>query len=138
MIHVNIRGVLHGIAAVLPRMEAQGSRPHRQRVLGRRFRRAADPPPSTPRPNLPVRAISEGLRKESDRIRCTCIYPGVVESELANTISDPGGTRADGVVPQDWRSRPTRSGASILYAIEQPADVDVNEIVVRRQLATLV
>jgi hypothetical protein len=40
------------------------------------------------RPNFAVRAISEGLRKESDRIRCTCVYPGVVESELANTISD--------------------------------------------------
>jgi NADP-dependent 3-hydroxy acid dehydrogenase YdfG len=36
-----------------------------------------------------VREISEGLRKESDKIRCTCVYPGVVESELADTISDP-------------------------------------------------
>jgi NADP-dependent 3-hydroxy acid dehydrogenase YdfG len=35
-----------------------------------------------------VRAISEGLRKESDKIRCTCVYPGVVESELADTISE--------------------------------------------------
>jgi hypothetical protein len=35
-----------------------------------------------------VRAISEGLRKESDKIRCTCVYPGGVESELADTISD--------------------------------------------------
>ena len=43
---------------------------------------------SMQRPNFAVRAISEGLRKESDKIRCTCVYPGVVESELANTISD--------------------------------------------------
>jgi NADP-dependent 3-hydroxy acid dehydrogenase YdfG len=40
------------------------------------------------RPPSSVRAISEGLRKESDKIRCTCVYPGVVESELADTISD--------------------------------------------------
>jgi NADP-dependent 3-hydroxy acid dehydrogenase YdfG len=80
-----------------------------------------------------VRAISEGLRKESE---CTCVYPGVVTSELANTVSDPG---ARGRM-QSYRKiaiEPPAIGRAIQFAIEQPNDVDVNEIVVR-PLATQV
>jgi NADP-dependent 3-hydroxy acid dehydrogenase YdfG len=83
-----------------------------------------------------VQAISEGLRKESDKIRCTCVYPGVVTSELANTISDS-------IARERMRSyrkiaiEPAAIGRAIQFAIEQPKDVDVNEIVVR-PLATQV
>jgi NADP-dependent 3-hydroxy acid dehydrogenase YdfG len=83
-----------------------------------------------------VRAISEGLRKESGKVRCTCIYPGVVTSELASTISDPSAReRMEGY--RKIAIGPDAIGRAILYALEQPGDVDVNEIVVR-PLATQV
>lgn len=83
-----------------------------------------------------VRAISEGLRKESGKVRCTCIYPGVIESELANTISDKT-ARENMIAYRRMAIQPDSIGRAIQYAIEQPGDVDVNEIVVR-PLATQV
>lgn len=129
MIDVNIRGVLHGIAAVLPRMEAQGHGHiiNVSSVGGFVVQPTAAVYAAT---KFAVRAISEGLRKESDRIRCTCIYPGVVTSELADTISDPVARER----MQSYRKlaiEPDAIGRAIQFAIEQPGDVDVNEIVVR-------
>lgn len=129
MIDVNIRGVLHGIAAVLPEMESQGSGQiiNVSSVGGFVVQPSAAVYSAT---KFAVRAISEGLRKENGTIRSTCIYPGVVESELAETISDEGSRermrryRADGIEPE-------AIGQAIRYAIEQPANVDANEIVVR-------
>ncbi len=83
-----------------------------------------------------VRAILERLRKESNTIRCTCVYPGAVESELANTISDPV-ARERMTSYRTMATQPDAIGRSIQFAIEQPEDVDVNEIVVR-PLATQV
>lgn len=77
-----------------------------------------------------VRAISDGLRQENDRIRVTCIHPGVVESELADTITDP--TAAE--LMRTYRAialKPDAIARAVRYAIEQPEDVDVSEIVVR-------
>jgi len=77
-----------------------------------------------------VLAISEGLRLENQDVRVTVISPGVVESELAATISDPSARAA----MQDFRKialAPDAIGRAIAYAIEQPADVDVNEIIIR-------
>ncbi len=77
-----------------------------------------------------VRAISDGLRQESDKIRVTVICPGVVESELADTISDE--TAHDAM--REFRRialSPDAVARAISYAIEQPPDVDVSEIVVR-------
>ncbi len=135
MIDVNIRGVLHGIAAVLPRMEAQGHGHvvNVSSVGGFVVQPTAAVYAAT---KFAVRAISEGLRKESDKIRCTCVYPGVVESELANTISDPV-ARERMIGYRKMAIQPEAIGRSIQYAIEQPNDVDVNEIVVR-PLATQV
>ena len=72
----------------------------------------------------------EGLRQETKDIRVTIISPGVVESELANTISNAG-TRE---MMKQFRAvalKPDAIAHAIAYAIEQPAEVDVNEIVVR-------
>jgi NADP-dependent 3-hydroxy acid dehydrogenase YdfG len=129
MIDVNIRGVLHGIAAVLPRMEAQGHGHiiNVSSVGGFVVQPTAAVYAAT---KFTVRAISEGLRKESDRIRCTCICPGVVTSELVDTISDPVARER----MQSYRKlaiEPDAIGRAIQFAIEQPGDVDVNEIVVR-------
>jgi NADP-dependent 3-hydroxy acid dehydrogenase YdfG len=129
MIDVNIRGVLHGIAAVLPRMEA-GGHGHIINVssVGGFVVQPTGAVYSATK--FAVRAISEGLRKESDKIRCTCVYPGVVTSELANTISDPVARER----MHSYRKNaigPAAIGRAIQFAIEQPNDVDVNEIVVR-------
>jgi NADP-dependent 3-hydroxy acid dehydrogenase YdfG len=135
MIDVNIRGVLHGIAAVLPRMEArgQGHIVNVSSVGGFVVQPTAAVYAAT---KFAVRAISEGLRKESNKVRCTCIYPGVIESELADTISDKT-ARENMIVYRKTAIQPDAIGRAIQYAIEQPGDVDVNEIVVR-PLATQV
>ena len=135
MIDVNIRGVLHGIAAVLPGMEArgQGHIVNVSSVGGFVVQPTAAVYAAT---KFAVRAISEGLRKESAKVRCTCIYPGVVTSELANTISDPT-ARERMISYRKMAIEPDAIGRAILYAIEQPNEVDVNEIVVR-PLATQV
>lgn len=135
MINVNIRGVLHGIAAVLPGMEAQGHGHviNVSSVGGFVVQPTAAVYAAT---KFAVRAISEGLRKESDKIRCTCVYPGVVESELAETISDET-ARERMKAYRKLAISPDAIGRAIQFAIEQPNDVDVNEIVVR-PLATQV
>jgi len=77
-----------------------------------------------------VRAISEGLRQEHRDIRVTCIHPGVVRSELADTITDPAAAEA----MKTYRAialQPDAIARAVRFAIEQPDDVDVNEIVVR-------
>ncbi|MDF3833246.1 SDR family oxidoreductase [Cupriavidus basilensis] len=129
MIDVNIRGVLHGIAAVLPSMEQQG---HGQVVNVSSIGGLAVSPTAAVycATKFAVRAISDGLRQESDKIRVTVICPGVVESELADTISDETARNA----MREYRRialAPDAIARAIAYAIEQPADVDVSEIVVR-------
>ncbi|MGO4312694.1 SDR family oxidoreductase [Pseudomonas sp. KB_15] len=130
MIDVNIRGVLHGIAAGLPLMQQQKSG---------QFINIASIGAYTVSPTaavycatkFAVRAISEGLRQEvGGDIRVTVISPGVTESELAESISDEGG-RAE---MREFRkiAIPAMAVArAIAYAIEQPADVDVSELIVR-------
>ena len=75
-------------------------------------------------------AISEGLRLENTDVRVTVITRGVVESELADTISDPSARKA----MKEFRKvalSPHAIASAIAYAIDQPADGDVNEIIVR-------
>jgi NADP-dependent 3-hydroxy acid dehydrogenase YdfG len=129
MIDVNIRGVLHGIAAVLPGMEARG----RGQIInvssigGHRVSPTAAVYCAT---KFAVRAISDGLRQETDRIRVTVICPGVVESELADTISDEAAREA----MKTYRRiaiKPEAIAGAIAYAIGQPDDVDVSELIVR-------
>jgi NADP-dependent 3-hydroxy acid dehydrogenase YdfG len=129
MIDVNIRGVLHGIAAVLPRMQEQG---HGQVINISSIGGLAVSPTAAVycATKFAVRAISDGLRQESDKIRVTVICPGVVESELADTISDSTARNA----MREFRRialPPDAVARAISYAIEQPAEVDVSEIVVR-------
>jgi NADP-dependent 3-hydroxy acid dehydrogenase YdfG len=130
MIDVNIRGVLHGIAAALPIMQQQRSG---QFINIASIGAYAVSPTAAVycATKYAVRAISEGLRQEvGGDIRVTLVSPGVTESELAESISDEGG-RAE---MREFRkiSIPAEAIArAIAYAIEQPADVDVSEISVR-------
>lgn len=129
MVDVNIKGVLHGIAAVLPGMLAQGS----GHIINIASVGALTVSPTAAvycATKYAVRAISDGLRQENDRLRITCIHPGVVESELADSITD----EATAGMMQTYRAialQPDAIGRAVRYAIEQPEDVDVNEIVVR-------
>ncbi|WP_434643907.1 SDR family oxidoreductase [Achromobacter piechaudii] len=129
MIDVNIRGVLHGIAAVLPTMEAQGY----GQVINISSIGGLSVSPTAAvycATKYAVRAISDGLRQESDRIRVTVICPGVVESELADSITDDTAREAMHAFRRIALT-PDAIARAVAYAIEQPADVDVSEIVLR-------
>ena len=130
MIDVNIRGVLHGIAAGLPLMQQQKSG---QFINIASIGAYAVSPTAAVycATKFAVRAISEGLRQEvGGDIRVTVISPGVTESDLAESISDED-SRA---LMRDFRSIAIPAMAiarAIAYAVEQPADVDVSELIVR-------
>ncbi|TIU46429.1 MAG: SDR family oxidoreductase [Mesorhizobium sp.] len=129
MVDVNIKGVLHGIAAVLPEMTARGSG-HIINIASVGALSVAPTAAVYCATKYAVRAISDGLRQENDDIRVTCIHPGVVESELAHSITDPLAAEA----MKTYRAialQPDAIGRAVRFAIEQPDDVDVNEIVIR-------
>jgi NADP-dependent 3-hydroxy acid dehydrogenase YdfG len=129
MIDVNLRGVLHGIAAVLPVMRAQGSGHivNVSSVSGLRVDPTAAVYSAT---KFAVRALSEGLRQESRDIRVTVVSPGLTATELSDGISDPA--VQEGVRAMMRIALPADAiAAAIAYAIGQPAEVDVNELVVR-------
>jgi NADP-dependent 3-hydroxy acid dehydrogenase YdfG len=136
MVDVNIKGVLYGIAAALPRFQTQNSGhlinissvaghvvfPGGAVYCGTKFA---------------VRAIAEGFRQEAGaNIRSTIICPGAVKSELITHITDAGTAEAlkpltDTAIEADAIAR------AVAFAIEQPADVDVNELIVRPTIQTL-
>lgn len=129
MVDVNIKGVLHGIAAVLPEFTQRGS----GHVINIASIGALAVSPTAAvycATKFAVRAISDGLRQERPDIRVTCIHPGVVESELASTITDDSAKSAMATY-RAIALKPDAIGRAVRYAIEQPEDVDVNEIVVR-------
>lgn len=128
-IDINIRGVLHGIAAVLPHMQGSSSGhiinigsvaslhviPNFAVYCGTKFA---------------VRAISESLRKETlGKVRVTIIYPGAVESELVEASNDE--QTSSQIKGSFSYISPSAISRAVRYAIEQPDEVAVNEIVVR-------
>ncbi|MEH2229884.1 MAG: SDR family oxidoreductase [Nostoc sp.] len=130
MIDINIKGVLYGIAAVLPIMRQQksGHVINLSSVAGHKVFPGAAVYCAT---KYAVRAISEGLRLESNgEIRSTNISPGAVATELTTTITDKDAAAGinqlyEIAIDADAIAR------AIAYAIEQPGDVDVNEIIIR-------
>jgi len=130
MVDINIKGVLYGIAAALPVFARQkgGHIINIASVAGHKVSMGGAVYCAT---KHAVRAISEGLRQEVDGIRTTIISPGAVQSELPLGISDPD-TAAH--VQEFYRQQAIPADAvarAIAYAIEQPADVDINEILLR-------
>ena len=130
MIDVNLKGTLYGIAAVLPRFLAQqsGHIINLSSVAGIKVFAPGGTVYSGTK--FAVSAITEGLRQEvGDQIRVTSIAPGAVDSDLKHSTS---GTAAETVMDFYKQAIPAASVArAIAYAIEQPADVDINEIVLR-------
>jgi NADP-dependent 3-hydroxy acid dehydrogenase YdfG len=130
MIDVNVRGTLYGIAAVLPRMREQGGGHivNIASVAGHRVDPTAAVYCAT---KYAVRALSEGLRQESRDIRVTVISPGFTESEL---LDRGGAVEAQAAARAAARQLAIPASAvaeAIGFALDQPATVDVNEIVVR-------
>lgn len=129
MVDVNIKGVLWGIGAVLPVMQAQGS----GQIINIGSIGALQVVPTAAvycATKFAVRAISDGLRQESANIRVTCVNPGVVESELAATITHAE-TKA---VIDAYRAialQPSDIARAVRQVIEAPASVDTTEITIR-------
>ena len=129
MIDVNVRGVLNGIAAVLPIMERQGHG-HVINVASVGAHRVVPTAAVYSATKYAVWAISDGLRQETETLRVTIVSPGVVTSELAETITDESAR----VAMVEYRAialEPDAIARAVRYAIEQPEDVDVSEIIVR-------
>ena len=133
MIDINIKGVLYGIAAVLPGMRENksGHIINLSSVAGLRVSAGVGTVYSATK--FAVKAISEGLRAEvgPEGIRVTTLYPGAVASELVGGSSDAEAGAAmkafyeANEIPADSVAR------AVAYAIEQPANVSINEITLR-------
>jgi NADP-dependent 3-hydroxy acid dehydrogenase YdfG len=133
MIDINIKGVLYGIAAALPFMQQQkgGHIINIASVFGIKvFAPGGTVYCAT---KDAVRVITEGLRMEAhgSNIRTTIISPGAVDSELKKTTSDAGSSKAVEGMYKAWAIPADSIARAITFAVEQPADVDINEIVVR-------
>jgi NADP-dependent 3-hydroxy acid dehydrogenase YdfG len=131
MIDVNIKGVLYGIAAALPYMKAQksGHVINVSSVAGHKVRPAGAVYAAT---KHAVRVISEGLRQEVKpyNIRTTIISPGAVASELPDSVTEAD--VAEKVRKVYEHAIPADAFANmVVFAMSQPEDVDVNEILFR-------
>ena len=131
MIDVNIKGVLYGIAAALPHMKAQkgGHIVNVSSVAGHRVRAGTAVYSAT---KHAVRVLTEGLRQEVKPydIRTTIVSPGAVATELPDSITEAdvqAGVKAfyEVAIPADSFAR------AVAFALSQPADVDINEILFR-------
>ena len=131
MIDINIKGVLYGIAAALPVFRKQGFG-HFVNIASTAGHKTVASQAVYSATKFAVRAISEGLRQEAGKnLRVTIVSPGFVRTEFVETISSPD-LRAQLVLARDKMAMPPEAIArSIAFAIEQPAGVDVGEIVVR-------
>jgi len=129
MVDVNIKGVLWGIGAMLPIMEQQGS----GQIINIASIGALQVVPTAAvycATKFAVRAISDGLRQESDRIRVTCLNPGVVESELAATITHAP-TREAMDAYRAIALKPHDIAVAVRHVIEAPDSVDTTEVTIR-------
>ena len=131
MIDVNIKGVLYGIAAALPVFRKQGFG-HFVNTASTAGHKTVPSQSVYSGTKFAVRAISEGLRQEAgDKLRVTIISPGFVRTNFTEGVTNPE-LRAQLAASRDKFAMPPDAIArAIAFAIEQPADVDVNEIIVR-------
>ncbi len=129
-IDINIKGVMYGISAALPHFRAQGGGHliNVSSVGGHKVLGGATVYCGT---KYAVRAITEGFRQEvGPTIRSTNISPGAIQSELSDHITDP--TIRESLDQFKGIELPAEAIAqAVLYAIQQPAAVDINEMIVR-------
>lgn len=133
MVDINIKGVLYGVAAALPHMLKQesGHFINTASVFGIKvFAPGGTVYCAT---KAAIRSLTEGLRMEAHtgKIRCTIISPGAVDSELKQDSSDPASAEAVKQLYRAWAIPAESIARAVAYAIEQPSDIDINEIVIR-------
>jgi NADP-dependent 3-hydroxy acid dehydrogenase YdfG len=132
MIDVNIKGVLYGIAAALPAMQRQkaGHFINVSSVAGHKVRAGGAVYAAT---KHAVRALSEGLRQEVKpyNIRTTVISPGAVATELPDSVTEPDVSQSFHKFYEDFAISADSFARAVVFVIEQPADVDINEILYR-------
>ena len=131
MIDINIKGVLYGIAAALPVFRKQGFG-HFVNTASTAGHKTVPNQSVYSATKFAVRAISEGLRMEAgENLRVTIISPGFVRTNFAEGVTNPE-VKAQLESARDKFALPPEAIArAIVFAIEQPADVDVGEIIVR-------
>jgi NADP-dependent 3-hydroxy acid dehydrogenase YdfG len=131
-IDVNIKGVLYGIAAALPHMQRQksGHIINVSSVAGHRVGPGSAVYAAT---KTAVRVISEGLRQEVKpwNLRTTIISPGAVATELPSSITEADVAQGIGQYYEQYAIPPDSFARAVAFAISQPEDVDVNEILFR-------
>jgi NADP-dependent 3-hydroxy acid dehydrogenase YdfG len=132
MIDVNLKGVLNGIAAVLPYMKKQksGQIINTSSVAGHKVFSGSAVYSAT---KFAVRALTEGLRMEVKpyNIRTTIVCPGAVKTELLEHITDAGVRQANEDYVGAVGISPDSFARVVAFAISQPEDVDINEIIFR-------
>jgi len=132
MIDVNLRGVLHGIAAALPvfRRQGQGHLVTTVSTAGLKIVPAQAVYAAT---KNAVRTLLEGLRQESTDgvLRTTAVSPGFVRTELANSIDNPEAREQIRRSRDEFAIPPEAVARAIAFAIEQPHDVEIGDITIR-------
>jgi NADP-dependent 3-hydroxy acid dehydrogenase YdfG len=131
MIDINIKGVLYGIAAALPVFRKQGFG-HFVNTASTAGHKTVPNQSVYSATKFAVRAISEGLRMEAgEKLRVTIISPGFVNTNFAEGVTDPEVKTQLENARDKFALPPEAIARAIVFAIEQPSDVDVNEIIVR-------
>ncbi len=131
MIDVNIKGVLYGIAAALPVFRRQGTG-HFVNILSTAGLKILPTMAVYAGTKNAVRTISEALRQEAgDKLRVSTISPGFVSTDLASSMTNQEIRSQTLARMEQIAISPDAIARAIAFAIEQPADVDVGEIVVR-------
>ncbi|RXS73131.1 SDR family oxidoreductase [Streptomyces sp. TM32] len=131
MIDVNVKGVLHGIAAALPVFRAQGTG-HFVTTASTAAFRVVPAMAVYAGSKFAVRALCEGLRQEAgDSVRVTTVSPGATATDFAEASTNGRVRAAITKMRDDIAIPPDAIARAIAFAVEQPDAVDVNEIVVR-------
>jgi NADP-dependent 3-hydroxy acid dehydrogenase YdfG len=131
MIDINIKGVLYGIAAALPVFRKQGFG-HFVNTASTAGHKTVPNQSIYSGTKFAVRAISEGLRQEAgDKLRVTIISPGFVRTNFADSVTNPEVKAKLAESRDKFAMPPDAIARAIAFAIEQPADIDVNEIILR-------
>ena len=132
MIDVNLRGVLHGIAAALPVFRRQG-RGHLVTTVSTAGLRIVPTQGVYAATKNAVRTLMEGLRQESTDgvLRTTMVSPGFTRTGFADSIDDPELRQQIRRNMDEFAIPPEAVARAIAFAIEQPDDVEIGDITIR-------
>ena len=131
MVDVNLKGVLHGIAAALPVFLAQNSG-HFINIASTAARKTTPNQAVYSATKAAVLALSDGLRQElAGKLRVTVISPGFTNTNFLGHVRDDALRSQMREAADKFAMEPEAVARAIAYAIEQPEDVDIGEVVIR-------